>query len=116
VGRVGSWMAATNSPTLSIAATRAGVILGTAAYMSPEQAKGVATDQRSAIFSFGCVLYEMLTGRQPFQGETVTEALASVIKSEPDFTLLPSGLSPRLTELVRRCLAKGSEAPLACGG
>jgi len=99
-------ISATNSPTLSIAATQAGVILGTAAYMSPEQAKGVATDQRSDIFSFGCVLYEMLAGRQPFQGETVTEMLASVIKSEPDFALLPSRLNPRITDLLRRCLPK----------
>ena len=95
-----------NSPTLSIAATHAGVILGTAAYMSPEQAKGVATDHRSDIFSFGCVLYEMLTGRQSFQGDTMTEVIASVLKTDPDVTLLPPNLHPRLVEVIRRCLAK----------
>ena len=95
-----------HSPTLSLNATFAGVILGTAAYMAPEQAKGAATDQRSDIFAFGCVLYEMLTGRQVFTGDTVTEVLASVLKSEADLTLLPPHLNPRLTELIRRCLAK----------
>ncbi len=96
----------THSPTLSLNATFAGVILGTAAYMAPEQAKGAATDQRSDIFAFGCVLYEMLTGRQAFSGDTATEILASVLKSEVDLTLLPPHLNPRLTELIRRCLAK----------
>src|SRR5947207_5740276 len=72
------------SPTLSIMATQAGVILGTAAYMSPEQAKGFPADQRSDVFSFGCVLYEMVTGRQAFQGDTAAEVLASVLVREPD--------------------------------
>jgi serine/threonine protein kinase len=95
------------SPTLSIAATNAGVILGTAAYMSPEQAKGsLSVDARSDIFSFGCVLYEMLTGRQVFYGETIPEVLASVLAREPDFTRLSPELNPRLHELVQRCLAK----------
>src|SRR5947208_5566391 len=95
-----------NSPTLSGAETNAGVILGTAAYMSPEQAKGFAADPRSDVFSFGCVLYEMLTGRQPFEGDTVSEVLASVLKSEPDPSLLPKDLNPRLRALLRRCLEK----------
>ena len=72
-----------NSPTLSRLATEAGIILGTAAYMSPEQAKGFPADQRSDIFSFGVVLFEMLTGRRPFQGETAADVLASVIGTEP---------------------------------
>src|SRR5687767_4049045 len=72
-----------NSPTLSMAATNAGVILGTASYMSPEQAKGLTLDRRTDIFAFGAVLYEMLTGRQAFAGDTLADTLASVLKAEP---------------------------------
>ena len=96
----------TNSPTLSLAGTLPGVILGTAAYMSPEQAKGYEADQRSDIFSFGCILFELLTGRRAFDGESVSDVLASVLKSEADFTQLPSRLNPRLVELLGRCLEK----------
>jgi Tol biopolymer transport system component len=96
----------TQSPTLSIAATQAGVILGTAAYMSPEQARGFAADQRSDVFSFGCVLYEMLTGRQLFRGETVADVLGAVLVAQPDLDALPPNLNPRLPELLRRCLEK----------
>jgi Tol biopolymer transport system component len=96
----------TNSPTLSMMATQAGVILGTAAYMSPEQAKGFPADQRSDIFSFGTVLYEMLTGRQPFQGDTAPDVMASVLVREADLSALPPNLNPRLGELLRRCLEK----------
>ena len=96
----------THSPTLSMMATQAGVILGTAAYMSPEQAKGFPADQRSDVFAFGSVLYEMLTGRQPFKGDTVPDVLASVLVREPDLDLLPPNLNPRLPELLRRCLEK----------
>jgi eukaryotic-like serine/threonine-protein kinase len=95
-----------NSPTLSLAATSVGVILGTAAYMSPEQAKGFSADARSDVFSFGCVLYEMLTGRQLFQGETIAEILGAVLVSSPDLGSLPGDLNPRITELLRRCLEK----------
>ena len=95
-----------NSPTLSVAATQAGVILGTAAYMSPEQAKGFPVDARSDIFSFGCVLYEMLTGKQPFHGETAAEVMASVLVRDTDWSALPANLNPRVTELLRRCLEK----------
>src|SRR5262245_12726363 len=87
-------------------ATQAGVILGTAAYMSPEQAKGLPADHRSDVFSFGAVLFEMLSGRQPFQGDTAPDILASVLVRDPDFTALPRGLNPRLVDLVRRCLEK----------
>ncbi len=96
----------TTSPTLSMMATQAGLILGTAAYMSPEQAKGFQADQRSDVFAFGSVLYEMLTGRQAFQGDTVSEVLASVLVREPDLAALPANLNPRLVELVKRCLEK----------
>jgi serine/threonine-protein kinase len=96
----------THSPTLSVMATQAGIILGTAAYMSPEQAQGLPVDHRSDVFSFGCVMYEMLTGRQSFQGETAAALLASVLVKEPDFTALPSNLHPRLLDLLRRCLDK----------
>ena len=74
-----------NSPTMTMSPTRAGMILGTAAYMSPEQARGKAVDKRADIWAFGCVLYEMLTGRPAFTGETVTDVLAAVVKSEPDW-------------------------------
>ena len=95
-----------NSPTLSMMATSAGIILGTAAYMSPEQAKGFPADHRSDIFSFGVVLYEMLTGRQPFQGETAPDVLASVLIREPELARLTPDLNPRVSELLRRCLEK----------
>src|SRR6516165_9679459 len=98
--------AASNSPTILTAATNGGMILGTAGYMSPEQARGHAADERSDIFSFGCVLYEMLTGRQAFEGETVTDLIASVVAREPDFTTLPADLNPKTEEVIRRCLAK----------
>jgi serine/threonine protein kinase len=97
---------AMNSPTLSMMATQAGVILGTAAYMSPEQIQGLAADARSDVFSFGSVLYEMLTGRQPFHGDTVAALLASVLVGEPDLGALPPHLNPRLPELLKRCLEK----------
>jgi serine/threonine-protein kinase len=95
-----------NSPTLLSAPTNPGIILGTAGYMSPEQAKGEAADHRSDIFSFGCVLYEMLTGRQTFHANTVTETIAAVLMREPDLKALPANLNPKLEDLIRRCLAK----------
>ena len=95
-----------NSPTLSQAATMQGVILGTAAYMSPEQARGRAVDKRTDIWAFGCVLYELLTGKQAFHGEDITEILASVVKSEPDWTALPANISPSIRVLLQRCLRK----------
>jgi eukaryotic-like serine/threonine-protein kinase len=94
------------SPTLTEAMTRPGVILGTAAYMSPEQAKGKAVDKRADIWAFGCILYECLTGKRPFEGETVTETLASILKGEPDWSALPATTSSSLRFGLRRCLEK----------
>jgi serine/threonine protein kinase/Tol biopolymer transport system component len=95
-----------NSPTLSNAATQQGVILGTAAYMSPEQARGKTIDKRTDIWAFGCVLYEMLTGQAAFQGEDVTEILAAVVKGGLNLDLLPAKIHPRVRELLSRCLQK----------
>jgi serine/threonine-protein kinase len=94
------------SPTLTEEMTRAGVILGTAAYMSPEQAKGKPVDKRADIFAFGAVLYELLTGKRTFEGETITETLASVLKSEPDWEKLPGDTPGRIKELLEDCLQK----------
>ena len=94
------------SPTLSAVATMQGVLLGTAAYMSPEQARGKAVDKRTDIWAFGCVLYELLTGKQTFQGDTVTEILASVLKGEPDWQALPDTIPETIRVLLRRCLQK----------
>jgi eukaryotic-like serine/threonine-protein kinase len=95
-----------NSPTVSRMATQAGVLLGTAAYMSPEQAKGKAVDRRADIWAFGCVLYEMLTGQMAFRGESVTDTLAAVIRAEPDWSRLPAGTPIRVRVLLQRCLQK----------
>ena len=94
------------SPTLTMSATRAGVILGTAAYMSPEQARGKPVDKRTDIWAFGCVLYEMLTGRQVFPGETASDCIAGILGREPDWQVLPSSASPKTRGLVERCLRK----------
>jgi len=94
------------SPTISRLATRAGMILGTAAYMSPEQAKGKAVDRRVDIWAFGCLLYEMLTGKGAFGGETVSETLAAVIRDEPNWGALPQDVPPRVRNLLKRCLCK----------
>jgi serine/threonine protein kinase/dipeptidyl aminopeptidase/acylaminoacyl peptidase len=99
----------THSPTLSELATQRGVILGTAAYMSPEQAKGKTVDKRADIWAFGVVLFEMLTGKQLFGGETISEILAGVLKSEPEWNRLPPNLHPRLRLLLERCLEKESK-------
>ncbi len=91
-----------NSPTLTISPTRAGMILGTAAYMSPEQARGKPVDKRADIWAFGIVLYEMLTGKRLFEGETVSDTLAAVLKTEPDLTQIP----PKVRRLLDACLQK----------
>jgi len=95
------------SPTiLASSPTIAGVILGTAAYMSPEQARGKLVDKRSDVFAFACVLYEMLTGQLAFPGETVSDTLASVLKTQPDYALLPSGTPRAIRDLLKRCFEK----------
>ena len=82
------------------------MILGTAAYMSPEQAKGHAVDKRSDIWAFGAVLFEMLTGQRPFKGDDVSETLASVLARQPDWTVLPKASPPLIRRSLRRCLEK----------
>ena len=98
----------TNSPTITSPAmmTGIGMLLGTAAYMSPEQAKGRPADKRSDIWAFGCVLYEMLTGRRAFEGDDVSDTLATVLKSDPDWSALPSSTPPAIRTLLARCLQK----------
>ena len=95
---------ARNSPTISLAATRAGLILGTAAYMAPEQARGQSVDRRADIWAFGVILFEMLTGRQVFAGDTISDVLASVLKNDLDWTTLPTDLPPPIMTLLQRCL------------
>ena len=92
------------SPTLTNAATQAGVILGTAAYMSPEQARGKPTDRRADIWAIGVVLFEMLSGKRSFEGEDVSQTLAAVIMTEPDWSLLPSETPRPILQLLQRCL------------
>ena len=94
------------SPTLTEEMTKAGVILGTAAYMSPEQARGKPVDKRSDIFAFGCVLYELLTGRRAFGGETVTDTLAKILEGEPDWEALPQNTPAAIRTLLQRSLTK----------
>jgi eukaryotic-like serine/threonine-protein kinase len=104
----------TASPTItSPAATRMGVILGTAAYMSPEQAKGRAADKRSDVWAFGCVLFEMLTGRRVFEGEDVSDTLAFVPTKQPDWDALPPPVPPSIRKLLLRCLEKDRKRRLA---
>src|SRR5271156_2019323 len=104
------------SPTISRMATLAGVLLGTAAYMSPEQAKAKPVDRRADIWAFGCVLYEMLTGKMAFRGETVTDTLAAVIKEEPDLSQLPPSTPVRVRVLLQRCLQKDPKQRLQAIG
>ena len=98
----------TAAPTITTPAmmTGLGMILGTASYMSPEQAKGRPADKRSDVWAFGCVLYEMLTGKRAFEGEDVSDTLANVLKSEPDWSALPANLPPEIRTIIDRCLRK----------
>ena len=94
------------SPTLTEEMTGAGVILGTAAYMSPEQARGKPVDKRADIWAFRCVLNECLTGRRAFEGETVTDTLAKILESEPQWDQLPPTMAGTIRFLIGRCLQK----------
>src|SRR5262249_46373229 len=107
-GSGGATGALSMSPTITSPAllTGVGVLLGTAAYMSPEQAKGKPADKRSDIWAFGCVLYEMLTGKQAFAGDTVAEIVAAILKSEPEWRHLPAATPTKVRDLLRRCLQK----------
>jgi serine/threonine-protein kinase len=100
------------SPTLAHTGTAAGLILGTAAYMSPEQARGKAVDKRADIWAFGVLLFEMLTGRRLFQGETVSDTLAAVLKTDPDWTALPPDTAAGIRSLLRRCLDRDARCRL----
>jgi eukaryotic-like serine/threonine-protein kinase len=104
---------AMNSPTMSARATEMGLILGTAAYMSPEQAKGKTADRRADVWAFGVVLFEMLTGRQAFTGETPSEVMASVMKEEPNWAVTPATLPAPIRRLLRRCLEKDPKKRLS---
>jgi len=105
-----------NSPTMTVGHTRAGVILGTAAYMSPEQAIGRPVDRRSDIFSFGAVLYEMLTGKRVFTGTTAPDVLEAVVKKDPDWSALPAGTPGYVRRLLERALAKDRKERLQAIG
>jgi Protein kinase domain len=101
------------SPTLTNAATRAGIILGTAAYMAPEQARGKTIDKRADIWAFGCVVYEMLTARRVFESDEVSDTLAAILTKEPDWNRLPADTPPSIAKLLRRCLEKDRKHRLA---
>ena len=98
-----------NSPTHLGGSTDAGIILGTASYMSPEQARAKPVDKRTDVWAFGCILFEMLSGKQAFAGESTTDILADIVKKEPEWTALPASLPDRLVELMARCLQKNSK-------
>ncbi|HVL69583.1 MAG TPA: protein kinase [Vicinamibacterales bacterium] len=106
-----------HSPTFtSPVMTQMGVILGTASYMAPEQAKGKVVDRRADVWAFGCVLYEMLTGRRALGGEDITETLAAILRAEPDWSALPAGTPPAVRRLLRRCLEKDPKRRLGSMG
>jgi Tol biopolymer transport system component len=104
------------SPTMTSAGTVAGMILGTAAYMSPEQARGKPVDRRADLWSFGCVLYEMLTGVSLFAGETISDSLAAILRKEPDWSSLPKDTPPMIRLLLRRCLTRDPNKRLRDAG
>jgi serine/threonine-protein kinase len=105
-----------DSPTVAMDATRAGAILGTAGYMAPEQARGQAADRRADVWAFGVVLYEMLTGQRPFQGESNPDLLVAVLAKEPEWSVLPPLTPVRLRQLLRLCLVKDKRTRLQAIG
>jgi Tol biopolymer transport system component len=107
---------ATASPTLAVEGTQQGLIVGTAAYMSPEQARGQPVDKRTDIWSFGCVLYEMLAGRAVFPASTMSDVIAAVLTQDPDWHALPSTVLPRVRDLLRHCLQKDPKRRLRDAG
>jgi eukaryotic-like serine/threonine-protein kinase len=111
-GGTGSAPSVTHSPTLTARATAAGMILGTAAYMSPEQARGKPVDKRTDVWAFGCVLFEMLTGRRAFEGETVSDTLAAILMKEPDWAALPEQTPAAVRKILRRCLQRDAKLRL----
>jgi serine/threonine-protein kinase len=110
---VGSTGSIANSPTITSPMTQAGLILGTAAYMSPEQAKGRAVDKRTDVWAFGCVLFEMLAGRRAFGGEDVTETIAAIVRAEPEWSALPADVTPQIRLMLQRCLEKDRKARIS---
>src|SRR5258705_1644350 len=114
-GTGGTPAAMSMSPTIISPAmmTGVGVILGTAAYMAPEQAKGRPADKRSDIWAFGCVLFEMLTGKRPFDGEDIVDVLSRVLQREPEWAALPAGVAPPVPTLLQGCLVKDRRQPMA---
>ena len=115
-GGAGSLGDLTHSPTLTAQATRAGTLLGTAAYMSPEQARGIPADARADVWAFGCCFFEALTAKRPFAGEDAPQTLASVLKDTPDWSELPADLPRHLAVLLRRCLEKNRRARVQSAG
>jgi len=105
-GDTGAGSSSSSMPTITAAMTQAGAVLGTAAYMSPEQARGHSVDRRADIWAFGVILYEMLTGKQLFHGETISDTLAAVLREEPDWSALPVDEHPVLCRLIERCLER----------
>jgi Tol biopolymer transport system component/predicted Ser/Thr protein kinase len=103
---------AMNSPTMTVRATQMGMIIGTAAYMSPEQARGKAVDRRADIWAFGVVVYEMLAGRRAFEGDEISDVLAAVLRQDIDWTALPATTPPRLRRLIERCLDRDAKQRL----
>jgi len=101
-----SSLPSSSSPTLTLGGTREGLVVGTVAYMSPEQARGLPVDRRTDIWAFGCVLYEILSGRAAFARETISDTVAAVLNSEPDWTALPDTVPPYVRRMLRRCLEK----------